>query len=465
MIIGARQPITARWPCLAPTFEESVLLVIVACKFIGWATAGEVVDTPGIGERVGVIAETVEIVTNIGDVEKQNEEPTTDVVVKELAMEIIAEKEAETSVDDVDSNQQTLADIAQLETDVGEPGITDAEEQVGLRTDTIPKIVKTIVDGTVVGEQMVQRSDETENRTDISFAEFVALDFQVFTSETDRMFETGSESENELEMSASKQPGQIFESGNRVVESASAAYLVEEPIEETEHNQGTEIADVVTTADTKISDDESMTLEEHLSMIPDGSSLPYTTGEVTKIQFGKSITIRGVDEGDCFKRLAALKIEDIYAKEEQVLSWAETDSTRITLQWRMYILTKYRELLLRKFLEARKKNFVPGQSSSAIDLKILAMLSNLHIFVLEELKTEMQAHGLIWEMTCCSRIFEGPNRDRGAVIARSNANIRSSCWIRTMIRVDGSLVIEPCADYWKPLPRRLFRNEILTNQR
>ncbi|KZV49523.1 hypothetical protein F511_12829 [Dorcoceras hygrometricum] len=116
-----------------------------------------------------------------------------------------------------------------------------------------------------------------------------------------------------------------------------------------------------------------------------------------------------------FKRLAALKIEDIYAKEEQVLSWSETDSTRIDLQRRMYILTKYRELLLRKFPEARKTNFVFGQSSSAIDLKVLAMLSYLHLFVLEDLKTEMQAHGLIWEMTCCSRIFEGPKRDRSAM--------------------------------------------------
>ncbi|KZV24592.1 cyclophilin71 [Dorcoceras hygrometricum] len=125
-----------------------------------------------------------------------------------------------------------------------------------------------------------------------------SLDFPVFTSDTDRMFETGSESEDELEMSASKQPSQISESENRVVESASATYLVEEPIEETEQNQGTEIADAVPTADVKISDDESMTIEEHLSMIPDGSSLPSTTGEITKIQFGKSITIRGVNEGD-----------------------------------------------------------------------------------------------------------------------------------------------------------------------
>ncbi|KZV56568.1 lysM domain receptor-like kinase 3 [Dorcoceras hygrometricum] len=49
--------------------------------------------------------------------------------------------------------------------------------------------------------------------------------------------------------------------------------------------------------------------------------------------------------------------------------------------------------------------------------------------------------------------FEGPNRDRGAVIARSNTNIKSTCWIRTMIRINGTWVIEPCADYWQQIPR------------
>ncbi|KZV19083.1 hypothetical protein F511_11547 [Dorcoceras hygrometricum] len=407
---------------------------------------------------------------DVGDVEKQSDEPTADEVDNIIA--------------------QVVTETAQMDIDI--------EELVGSRADTIPEIGETVVVGTVVGEPMIQRSDETEDRIDI-FSEFSALDFPVFTSETDRLFETGSESEDELELSMSKQPSQISESENRDVESALAAYLVEELIEETEQNQGTEIADAVPTADAKISDDESMNFEEHLSMIPDGSSLPSTIGEVTKIQFGKSITIRGVDEGDwykasvpkipaaakgkaplqekdpikwnpakeifslicadiellvqlrekviddvdkffnsfSFKRLDALKIEDIYANEEQVFTWAEIDSTRIALQRRMYTLTKYRELLLRKFLEARKTNFVP------------------------ELKTEMQAHGLIWEMTCCSRLFEGLNRDCGAVIARSNENIRSSCWIRTMIRVDGFWAIEPCADYWKPLPRRIIRNEIL----
>ncbi|KZV49947.1 hypothetical protein F511_40825 [Dorcoceras hygrometricum] len=249
-------------------------------------------------------------------------------------------------------------------------------------------------------------------------------------------------------------------------------------------------------------DDESMTLEEILSTILAGSSLPSTTGEVTKIQLGKSIQFRVVNEGDWYKaslpkissaekgkallhekdpikgnltkeifalicadidllKLAALKLEEIYAKEELVLTWAEIDSTKVALQRRTYILTKYRELLLRKFLETRKSNFVSGTPSSAIDLQVLDKLSDLHLFVLEEIKAQIQSNGLRWEKTCCSKIFEGNSRDRGAVIARSNTNTKSSCWIRTMVRVNDSWVIEPCADYWKPLPRQAVCNEVL----
>ncbi|KZV50423.1 pentatricopeptide repeat-containing protein mitochondrial [Dorcoceras hygrometricum] len=125
------------------------------------------------------------------------------------------------------------------------------------------------------------------------------------------------------------------------------------------------------------------------------------------------------------KRLATLKIDESYFdKEALICRWAEIDSTRVALNRRTYILAKYRELLIRKFLEARKINFIPSEGSSAIDLKTMA-------------------HGLKWEKTCCSKIFEGRPRDPGAIIARTNTKTRSTCWIRTTIRVDGVWVIEP----------------------
>ncbi|KZV23685.1 cell nucleic acid-binding protein [Dorcoceras hygrometricum] len=161
------------------------------------------------------------------------------------------------------------------------------------------------------------------------------------------------------------------------------------------------------------------------------------------------------------KRLSNLKIdESYYAKEELVLTWAEAESIGVALQRKVYILMKYREMLLRKFLEARKMNFVPGVGDSAVDLKILDRLSDIHSFVLEELKMETQAHGLSWKNTCCSKIFEGLPRDRGAVIARTNTNTPSRCWIRTMLFVDGVWAVEPCADHWVNIPRPVVQNEV-----
>ncbi|KZV31278.1 splicing factor 3B subunit 1-like [Dorcoceras hygrometricum] len=52
--------------------------------------------------------------------------------------------------------------------------------------------------------------------------------------------------------------------------------------------------------------------------------------------------------------------EDITAKEKRVLSWADTDSVLIALQRRVLIIAKYRELLLQKFIEARRHNFISG---------------------------------------------------------------------------------------------------------
>ncbi|KZV34430.1 hypothetical protein F511_23404 [Dorcoceras hygrometricum] len=106
------------------------------------------------------------------------------------------------------------------------------------------------------------------------------------------------------------------------------------------------------------------------------------------------------------KKLVTQQTDDISAKEELVLSWAEADSTRVALNKKMYILTKYRELLIRKFFEAHRANFVPGDGSSAVDLKILDKLSSLHLFLVEELKMEVQAHGLNWDRSVALRFLK-----------------------------------------------------------
>ncbi|KZV51203.1 hypothetical protein F511_08705 [Dorcoceras hygrometricum] len=70
------------------------------------------------------------------------------------------------------------------------------------------------------------------------------------------------------------------------------------------------------------------------------------------------------------KKLATINIEEMYKKEEQVLSWGETESPQEAIQRKFYILLKYRTILVWKFLEAWRINFAPGQGSSAVDIQV-----------------------------------------------------------------------------------------------
>ncbi|KZV48605.1 hypothetical protein F511_28080 [Dorcoceras hygrometricum] len=125
-----------------------------------------------------------------------------------------------------------------------------------------------------------------------------------------------------------------------------------------------------------------------------------------------------------FKALESSGLRDIAAQDEEVLTLAETDSVQIAIQRRLYIVAKYREMLLRKFLEAHRKNFRSNQPTTAVDLQIIDLLSDAHLFSLETLQTQMRAHGLT-----------------------------SSCWIQTMILVNGSWIIQEGGDFWKLIPR------------
>ncbi|KZV16859.1 hypothetical protein F511_09790 [Dorcoceras hygrometricum] len=145
--------------------------------------------------------------------------------------------------------------------------------------------------------------------------------------------------------------------------------------------------------------------------------------------------------------------------EDIVKQW-EAENPVIAIQRKFYILLKYRTVLVWKFLDAWRNNFAPGQGSSAVDVQVIELLSALHFSLLEELAKETRSLGLSWTKPCCSLVFEGNPRDRGVVIARSNSNTRSSCWIRTMILVNGVWTVEPCADRWVKIPRKVVSTEI-----
>ncbi|KZV57393.1 hypothetical protein F511_11624 [Dorcoceras hygrometricum] len=245
--------------------------------------------------------------------------------------------------------------------------------------------------------------------------------------------------------------------------------------------------------DDMLSADERMSLDDILLTIPVDIPLPSSSMEITQIMMGKSIKIPGVNKWTWFlkslpsisadakgkeilvekdpvkgnpaeehyslicsdidllvdlrakvidevdqilnsfslKKLATINFEEMYKKEEQVLYWGETESPQVAIQRKFYILLKYRTVLVWKFLEAWRANFAPGQGSSAVDIQVIELLSDLYLCFLEELAKEARDLGLTWTKPCCSKIFEGSPRDRGAIIARNNTLTPSSLfnWI------------------------------------
>ncbi|KZV36040.1 zinc finger protein CONSTANS-LIKE 5-like [Dorcoceras hygrometricum] len=324
---------------------------------------------------------------------------------------------------------QVIAETADIET--GEP---DLEEPV----------VKETTEPTVV---------ETESRIDVSAT--------INDDEEEPLVETEKEAEKDKEIEPVATEGMSLEK--------ITAFEDTEPLSK-----------VLAHTEKSTSDEESMSIDDLLVQIPENMMLPsVTVAEPTRIKFGLGIEIPGVNDGDWYKaslpqiaiadkgkvplvkkdeikghqaremfslicadieflvqlrekvideissffssfnlrRLVVLgSVSDIFAKEEQILVWAETDSLQTAVSRRLYIIAKYREMLLRNFLEARNKNFDSGTPTTVIDLQVLDMLIDAHRVALEKLLENMREHKLEWTRTINSRLFEEAHIDHGKTI-------------------------------------------------
>ncbi|KZV27702.1 hypothetical protein F511_28389 [Dorcoceras hygrometricum] len=150
------------------------------------------------------------------------------------------------SSDVVDEGISTADDVDNIiEQVIAETAQLETEEEV------------TDVSRPDVGDQEEPRSDEMEHWFNLSYEEFVV-------SDTNRRVETASDTDGEPKTVVQEQT-------------------------------------VQTAAVEKKTDEESLSLEETLLKISKDPILPSAAGEITKIQFSKGISIKGVNEGDWYK--------------------------------------------------------------------------------------------------------------------------------------------------------------------
>ncbi|KZV17649.1 hypothetical protein F511_20198 [Dorcoceras hygrometricum] len=190
--------------------------------------------------------------------------------------------------------------------------------------------------------------------------------------------------------------------------------------------------------------------------------------QITKIRLGESISIPGAQERDLFyASLPRISIHDkgkeilvedeplrdrvmedvvqffhsfylnklpdfdglnaLKAKESLMLEWAGTDSLETAVRRRVYILAKYKEMLLRKILESHRKYHVPGQPWTATASKIIDLLSVAHSKSLEDLIAHQKAQGIPIEQPCTSTYLD-TSIGSGAVLAQFYSMAKSKCW-------------------------------------
>ncbi|KZV24800.1 hypothetical protein F511_34773 [Dorcoceras hygrometricum] len=426
-----------------------------------------------------------------------------------------AESAVEPMVEDQQAQTEDAANLPAAEEET--PADRPAEEIDVAKGDR----VGTWFDRALAKEIATASDDSPTEKVNNEEIQWFVRPFLSADHDNERLFETGSDSATAMDFEVHSQNLPVVKNTYVEPTGEQEIQVFEEQLEDSVNEE--ELQDEnVQSAEAKIDKDEAMSLDDLILSIPADIPVPYASIEITKIKMGTKIQIPGVDEKLCylaslsqitdddkgkallvdkdpvkghparehyssicanidllvklrekiiedvdqffqsfsFKKLASINVDEMSRKEELVLSWGETESIHEALSRKRYILLKYREMLVRKFLESWKKNCKPSEGTSATDLQVIDMLWERHLDVLQEFSKKVLAHGILWDRPCCSAIFEGSPRDRGAIIARTNTNTPSRCWIRTMIYVNGEWTVEPCADRWVKIPQMVFSNEV-----
>ncbi|KZV35752.1 cell division control protein 2C-like [Dorcoceras hygrometricum] len=230
-------------------------------------------------------------------------------------------------------------------------------------------------------------------------------------------------------------------------------------------------------------DEEIMSIDDLLMQIPDNMMLPLpriSTHDKGKEPLEEDETVKGnpakemvelicgdveflvqlrdqvmKDVVDFFHSFILSKLSDLESlrdlkeKEKLMLNWAEESSLEIAVRRRVYILAKYREMLLRKFLDSHRKYFTPGQPWTAMASQIIDLLSVAHSKSLEDLLAQQKEHGIITDRPSSSQLFKDLADNSGAVLAQFYSLAKSTCWIRPMVLIDGVWTPIQGNDYWR----------------
>ncbi|KZV42287.1 hypothetical protein F511_43523 [Dorcoceras hygrometricum] len=130
-------------------------------------------------------------------------------------------------------------------------------------------------------------------------------------------------------------------------------------------------------------------------------------------------------------------LAELKEKERLMLAWAETNTLAIAVRRQLYVLAKYRELLLRTMLESYQRYLTSALPGNSMAVQVANLLSVAHSNSIDELRA-LQQELNIESVQSHSSLPAMDYTDSGGVhLAHFYSIANSSCWVRPVILIDG----------------------------
>ncbi|KZV58497.1 hypothetical protein F511_11957 [Dorcoceras hygrometricum] len=135
-------------------------------------------------------------------------------------------------------------------------------------------------------------------------------------------------------------------------------------------------------------------------------------------------------------------LKDLKEKEKLMMEWAETNTLATAVRRQMYVLTNYREMLLRTFLESYRRYLALDQPWTDMAVQVINLLSAAHSQSLEDLKAQQQEHKIeMVQPNSSLPVIDSIDRS-GVRLVHFYSIGKSICWVRPMVLID---------EVWTPL--------------
>ncbi|KZV31060.1 hypothetical protein F511_16733 [Dorcoceras hygrometricum] len=200
-----------------------------------------------------------------------------------------------------------------------------------------------------------------------------------------------------------------------------------------------------------------MSFDDFLLQIPNDMLLPsINTAEVSMLRLGESSSFRDkgkaiLVEDDQLTENPANEIValDLKEKEKLMMKWAETTTLETAVRRQMYVLAKYREMLLRTFVESYSRYLESDQPWNNMAVQVFNLLSAAHSKSLDDLKAQQLEHNFELVQPTSSPPVLDCTDCSGVRLAHFYSIAKSMCWVRPVVLINGVWTPLQESGYWR----------------